>query len=122
MREIKFRGKSIKTGKWHYGSLLTTNNGWAFITDMLPNNEVKPATVGEFTGFKDIDGNEIYEGDIIQNDAHPDTIERVFMYDGCWSVGFYHDEANPLAWTLENAPFKVIGNMHDNPKLLEGGK
>ena len=128
-RVIKFRWKSkeSKNGKFSFCELKVKNGALYFSSNPNSNGmfflaqDVSEDSVGQFTGLKDIDGKEIYEDDIIQNDAHPDIIERVFMYGDCWSVGFYPDEANPLAWTLENAPFKVIGNIHDNPKLLEGG-
>lgn len=122
-RVIKFRGFDSHMHEWVYGGYYKDIRGKEYIVErMTIVAKIKSGTIGEFTGFTDIDGKEIFEGDIIRNTAYPDTVERVFMYEGCWSVGFYDDEANPLAWTLENAPFKVIGNIHDNPELLEGGK
>lgn len=122
-RVIKFRGKSHTFKKWFYGDLHhqeSTNKQYKWV--YIGAAQVDPKTVGEFTGFKDIDGKEIYEGDLIQNDAHPDIVERVAMIDGFWSGVDVDGESDDLCWLLENAPYKVIGNVFDNPELLEGGK
>lgn len=66
MREIKFRGKRLDNGEWIEGDLLRMNGHWFIFPDPAPEGidkyEVDPATVGEFTGLKDKNGKEIYEG------------------------------------------------------------
>ena len=66
MREIKFRGKRLDNGEWIEGDLLRMNGHWFIFLDPAPEGidkyAVDPATVGEFTGLKDKNGKEIYEG------------------------------------------------------------
>ena len=120
MRKIKFRGKSIKTDEWHYGSLLTNNTDWACITDTLPNNEVNPDTVSQFTGVCDCDGKEIYEGDIFTvTHGYPKNITFVVKYYGTAFLAT-PSNVNYRSYTVDHFKnyCKVVGNVYDNPELL----
>lgn len=75
MREITFRGKSVSTGEWVYGYPIgrVENSGRPcqgkfFIDNGEPFNtavEVEPTTVGQYTGYDDADGKDVYEGDLV---------------------------------------------------------
>ena len=121
MREIKFRAKSGT--QWRYGDLYHNECGDTMIYEPQTVNgwriKVDPETVGQFTGLTDEDGREIYEGDIIKvRTQNPYwRFRRNFVVT--WGEdGWLLDGDSLYSWfsfhTLE-----VIGNIHDNPDLLE---
>ena len=120
MRTIKFRGRKINSSEWVYGSLLNCQdpeirwsdevNGFAYVDH---------ETVGQFTGLTDIEGKEIYEGDIAEDE---NSIRRIIQYyDGCFKFhseplsNYLIDKFNPV----RKLSLKVIGNIHDNPELIK---
>ena len=120
-RIFKFRGQD-RDKKWHFGDLHHYWDGSVGIREIENKYGfvVQPDTVGQFTGLTDVDGNEIFEDDIIQNEVNPFEIYQVAMVNGCCSA-MNHIDCGVLHWFLENAPYKIIGNFHDNPNLLNEG-
>lgn len=126
MRKIKFRGKRLDNGEWWCGSLVIIN-GRYFIFSDEGRHEVDPATVGQFTGLKDKNGMEIYEGDILKN-AHDDRLYVVKFWIGMFYASV--EECNkgifggfPLHVLTENEESgyecDIVGNIHNNPELLK---
>tara|TARA_R110000851_G_scaffold47990_4_gene116331 strand:+ start:118 stop:510 length:393 start_codon:yes stop_codon:yes gene_type:complete len=70
----KFRGRCIKTGKWVYGSFWKTLHNSYILElkdEIKPQNPILiiPKTLGQYSDVKDIDGKEIYDGDVVKNDV-----------------------------------------------------
>ena len=149
MREILFRGKQVYSGEWLYGMPDNEDCSADFpcispsrnyhTKDTFPLDwEVDPATVGQFTGLYDKNGRKIFEGDIVEyNDGFDYFKGEVVFENGAFGVGSYEvigfssgycdNFANlwQLFWNqevIDEAELYycvVIGNIHDNPELME---
>lgn len=115
MREILFRGKDDSNGKWIFGYLVDAKH----IGDWVTSNPVCPETVGQFTGVTDKKGVKIFEGDIVNGyDAvgflkGSDVVSWDTIFSG-WRFG-----KNTLYGSKYISKYEVVGNIHDNPELLE---
>ena len=124
MREIKFRGKRKSSRKncqkWIYGSLYI-DCGECFINYQLPSGDIEiedvlKDTVGQYTGLKDKNGVEIYEGDILNNTAV--NFKFIVKFENTkyvlQKVEFPEDILDMYSF-LNRIPtmFEVIGNIYD---------
>jgi uncharacterized phage protein (TIGR01671 family) len=126
MRTIKFRGKWVSYGKWVYGNLLCSQDETTTaIQTSKFTYRVDPKTVGQFTGLHDVNGTEIYEGDVIESvNGFRSAIGYI---EDCASFMAVHKDDEVAACPLPSRWIKdfghhVIGNIHDNPELLSNSK
>ena len=128
-REILFRGKRVDNGEWVKGYLICPefDKSRAYIGYLFPDDdhdldvaEVASSTVGRFTGLTDRNGVKIFEGDIVR---YGDTIHRVVFEqrNGTAYFGLVYAacETLPFGHYQDLKQIEVIGNIYDNPELLE---
>ena len=136
MREILFRGKR-PNGKWNQGDLTqfcideevtskisfhelkATPYGMRVFTY---TNEVIPETVGQYTGLTDKNGTKIFEGDIVTQPVRETRKHSpclVEFKDGKFQAHYISEKRFFDRYYDLNSYTKIIGNIHDNPELLE---
>lgn len=134
MREILFRGKEPQ-GDWCYGGLIQSANDFYIsigINKGFMCAFVKPETIGQYTGLTDKNGKKIFEGDIVTyDDAEADYEgyhDNVFLncgevgisaWDGIYFTNRQTVEMSDLYESETMVDCEIIGNIYDNPELLE---
>lgn len=138
MREILFRGKRLDNDKWVEGNFIfSSDSDKEYKTIIIPTtnsdmfvdrtdkdlgfenwHKVNPETIGQYTGLKDVNGNKIFEGDIMETSIsglkyHVGVVE---FSDASFGLKCTNWDAFFLCFVAGN--YKIIGNIYDNPELL----
>lgn len=123
MRESKFRGFNRKNGVWLYGFYLQNRGAHFVCPDEFADGkswddyEIDPETRGEYTGQKDKNGQEIYEGDVVATEMNGCRyVQEVVWSDVTNGFSFRGHGCGPMFH--KPSCMEVIGNIHDNPELL----
>lgn len=133
MREIIFRGKTLDKGEWVYGNLITDDNDVYILTqenlsrgidiggwiDGVQSCEVIPETVGQYTGLKDKNDKKIFEHDIVRIAVGGIYDNHVVSYDK-ENARFVVGDIDFTMVRIFSPKIEIIGDIHDNPELLEG--
>lgn len=133
MRESLFRGKRADNGEWIEGFLVKKFDKWyIYDFDFLPySSEITPETAGQYTGLTDKNGKKIFEGDIVKEVSmrfRTMEIEKsIFAVEWCDFDLSYRlirrfDNGEQTTILTNCGDYEVIGNIHDNPELLQGDK
>ena len=129
IREIKFRGRKNSTKEWIYGSLLTDDDGGYAIVQIRHNPisngvvsgwcfGIEKGTECQYTGLKDKNEKEIYEGDIVNGGM----FNGVYCYGKIIFDGGHFYAVSILPFTEGTSTdfnfFEVIGNIYENTELI----
>lgn len=145
MRNIKFRGKSVleehqlnnygikNKNRWVEGNLIQNENNPWIVGNVVEADweylahefwvEVESKTVGQYTGFKDKNSKEIYEGDILEKSNYWKI--RIEYEDGVFWVRDadgvrYANKILEIPIAMFNLDeWEIIGNIYENPDLLK---
>lgn len=126
-----FRGKRKDNGEWVQGYLYGIWERryilWGMTNDIPNMVEVEPSTICKCTGGKDKNSKLIYENDIAKDDKG--NLYKAFWQDNHYQFSWMcvKSEKLPIGakWNFDcfrGYEMEVIGNVFDNPELLEGGK
>lgn len=133
MREILFRGKRTDNGDWIEGYYACIGETPVIFTGELDFskwdirvkvNVIIPETVGQYTGLTDKNGKRIFEGDIIKSCEYDDIYAVKYFGDDNYPAfdcvpEVSNCECNGLSFLVNVEGCEVIGNIYDNPELLE---
>lgn len=128
MREILFRGKHMHVcpenkhldGTWVEGYLADENH----INDGKCEFLIDPETICQYTGLTDKNGKKIWEGDILEghlDDKFPEDVtrEKVIWHESGWKTEEPGCVDKEYLDEFDTENFEVVGNVFDNPELLE---
>ena len=138
MREILFRGKRIDNGEWVEGyyvkaldmydkkihTIFDTATTFYSFGETSGFELIDPDTICQYTGLTDKKGQKIWEGDILEghlDDKFPEDVtrEKVIWHESGWKTEESRCDDKAYLDEFDTENFEVVGNVFDNPELLE---
>ena len=104
--------------KWVYGGVFQGNGDFSIIYTYKPIDKfvVYSDTVGQYTGFDDKNGKKIFQGDIVR---YPNGYGYIAWAETHGAFMCVEENGEYWEWFDNMYDIEVIGNIHDNPELLE---
>lgn len=120
MREIKFRAWDTENKTWTFATLGDLICGACTKKGDKPLSGAKQVWE-QYTGLKDSNGKEIYEGDILQDESNDTAVVIWREHHAEWCIKWIHmGREDSLSRCMEWGHLnEIIGNIHENPELLE---
>jgi len=123
-RQIKFRGIRVDDGRWVYGNLLQELGSTFISANRNEHFEILPDTSAQYTGLKDKNGKQIYEGDVFKPFTAGPNFYKVVFENGSFAIYNKYGYYSLLSKFIEVAErlkvdLKVVGNIYENPELIK---
>lgn len=130
-RDVGYRRTNYKNGDWVYGLITSLYDKQYDFPALMTNTEgvngieVDAKTICQYTGLTDKNGTEIWENDILKGlFLHGMEVSAVVIFkDGAFGLKWNRGKVEEFSafTSICNVSFEIIGNIFDNPELLEGG-
>lgn len=131
MREILFRAKTVDN-IWHYGFPIVYSDGSFDFYELEDNpivetyneiyKETKKGTLGQYTGIEDKNGTKIFEGDFIKAKHNTNLYSVYWNEDRFYIEDVWGNLIKPTQTAINHFECEIVGNIYDNPELIENNK
>lgn len=122
MRDIKFRAWDSRLAKMTYTPIIGNGRfywGWEQLESDWSNLDEGKQYLMQYTGLKDKNGKEIYEGDIVYHSYYKETGKMIFdLSASAYRIEWLDGKTNEM-YRVDQKSFEVIGNIYENPELLK---